>query len=115
MVSGSVCQNNRCVCGPGYKSFHDSECLSRVLDPKEDKRVNLTVGSFIGGLILGIVLTLLGVIVYKYIKNWNSKAEKGNTQRLQFLTTLVMKLKEMLIMIRTFPSRNVQISEFERF
>ncbi|XP_062589392.1 uncharacterized protein LOC134251039 [Saccostrea cucullata] len=75
----------------------------------EDNRAGVTVGSFIGGLILGVVLTVLVQIVYKYIRNGKPNAEKSNAQRLQFLTTILMKLKEILN--KTFPRGKLHMSE----
>ncbi|XP_061167671.1 uncharacterized protein LOC133176575 [Saccostrea echinata] len=43
---------------------------------KKDTIVSVTVGSVIGGLILGIVLTVLGLIIYQNIRNGKPKAEK---------------------------------------
>ncbi|XP_062614114.1 uncharacterized protein LOC134275838 [Saccostrea cucullata] len=89
MVFGSVCQNNTCVCGLGYKSLNDSKCLlhsensdfeARAIDMREDTVVGLMVGAVIGGLILGNILTVLGVIIYKNMRNGKHKAGKEEEQ-----------------------------------
>ncbi|XP_062598926.1 uncharacterized protein LOC134260370 isoform X2 [Saccostrea cucullata] len=75
MVLGSVCENNTCACRDGYVSFNDdSECSL------QDRVVGLMVGAVFGGLILGIVLTVLGVICYKNIRNGKPKNAKKDDQ-----------------------------------
>ncbi|XP_062586870.1 uncharacterized protein LOC134248492 isoform X2 [Saccostrea cucullata] len=91
MVLGSVCENNICTCREGYvSSNNDSECSFRgrsqasVQGQKEDNAVSVTVGAVFGGLILGIVLTVLGVIIYKNIRNGKPKAGKKQDQTVAF-------------------------------
>ncbi|XP_062600466.1 uncharacterized protein LOC134262089 isoform X4 [Saccostrea cucullata] len=94
MVFGSICQKNTCVCGPGYKPYNDSECLlhsengefeGRAMGLKEYRVVGLMVGAVIGGLMLGIVLSVLGIIIY------NIRNEKHKTGKKQYPKAAVFK------------------------
>ncbi|XP_062598957.1 uncharacterized protein LOC134260412 isoform X3 [Saccostrea cucullata] len=84
-VSGSLCQNETCTCTQGYVQLNDSECVfsssdgslqARFQDPKENSIAGLTAGAVFGGLILGVVLTVITVTIYHHIRRRETKERK---------------------------------------
>ncbi|XP_062589379.1 uncharacterized protein LOC134251030 [Saccostrea cucullata] len=84
-ISGSVCENNTCACKPGYSPLNDSECRLLLSDgyteasigvQKENNAASVIVGSIFGGLILGVILTVLTVFIYQNIRNGKTKTEE---------------------------------------
>ncbi|XP_061167664.1 uncharacterized protein LOC133176564 [Saccostrea echinata] len=82
---GSVCQNNTCVCRPGYVPLNDSECImlhpgvnsqASIQDQTEDKIGGVTVGSLFGGLILGVFLTIFAVTLFHQMRHGKFKRKE---------------------------------------
>ncbi|XP_062570586.1 uncharacterized protein LOC134232603 isoform X3 [Saccostrea cucullata] len=84
-IPGSVCENDTCACKPGYSPLNDSECRLLLSDgyteasigvQKENNAASVIVGSIFGGLILGVILTVLTVNIYQNIRYGKTKTEE---------------------------------------
>ncbi|XP_062598962.1 uncharacterized protein LOC134260415 [Saccostrea cucullata] len=84
---GSVCLNGTCVCRPGYVPLNDSECFQTdadgnsqaiIQDQKDDNAVSVTIGAVFGGLILGIVLTIVIGNIYQHIRYGKFKTKDNS-------------------------------------
>ncbi|XP_062598924.1 uncharacterized protein LOC134260368 [Saccostrea cucullata] len=85
VVSGLVCQNDTCVRGRGYVPLNDSECFpsrsggslqANTREQEKDNAASVTVGAVIGGLILGIVLTIAVGTIHQHLRYGKFKTKE---------------------------------------
>ncbi|XP_062600465.1 uncharacterized protein LOC134262089 isoform X3 [Saccostrea cucullata] len=83
---GSVCLNGTCVCRPGYvrqysecfQTHSDGNLQAIIQDQKEENTVSVTIGAVFGGLILGIVLTVVVGNIYQHIRYGKLKTKDNS-------------------------------------
>ncbi|XP_062600467.1 uncharacterized protein LOC134262089 isoform X5 [Saccostrea cucullata] len=75
-----------CICKPGYIGF-ENKCLQAhsdgnlqaiIQDQKEENTVSVTIGAVFGGLILGIVLTVVVGNIYQHIRYGKLKTKDNS-------------------------------------
>ncbi|XP_062598958.1 uncharacterized protein LOC134260413 isoform X1 [Saccostrea cucullata] len=85
MVSGLICQNDTCVRRRGYVPLNDSECFpstsggifqKNFKEQEKDVAVSVIVVSVLGGLILGIVLTVVIGNMYHHLRYGKFKTKE---------------------------------------